>query len=140
VEPGHRIELEPENPAEAATWTPAQGMWRGELLGLTWADADLESGVLAIERTLLELGGKLTEPGRGLHHGRRDSMSTGVPDPFQTVARPVPDSGDIPNVFAVQARWGGWGSNPRPADYERSGMETSSRSRRARRYFGRYSA
>jgi integrase len=78
------VELMPENPAEAATWTPAQarqfidataadplglafrvalltGVRRGELLGLTWACADLESGVLSIERTLLELGGKLTE-------------------------------------------------------------------------------
>ena len=78
------IEMEPENPPEEATWTPAQarqfiaataadplglafrvalltGVRRGELLGLTWADADLDSGVLTIERTLLELGGKLTD-------------------------------------------------------------------------------
>ena len=82
--PAAGIEMEPENPPEEATWTPAQarqfirataadplglafrvalltGVRRGELLGLTWADADLESGVLTIERTLLELGGKLTE-------------------------------------------------------------------------------
>jgi integrase len=82
--PASGVELEPECPAEAATWTPEQarqfiaataadplglafrvalltGVRRGELLGLTWDCADLETGVLSIERTLLELGGKLTE-------------------------------------------------------------------------------
>jgi integrase len=37
------------------------GIRRGELCGLRWADADLDRGVLTVSRTLLQLGGKLTE-------------------------------------------------------------------------------
>ena len=78
------IELEPENPAEAERWTPAQaarflayvaddplglayrvmvlrGCRRAELVGLRWAGADLDRGVLTVQRTLLQLGGKLHE-------------------------------------------------------------------------------
>ena len=51
-----------------------------------------------------------------------NSRRTDVLDPFQTVARPVPASGGIPNIRAGQATWGGWGSNPRPADYEKYGL------------------
>lgn len=86
--------MEPESPPEAATWTPAQarqfiertagdplglafrvalltGIRRGELLGLTWPDADLESGMLAIEYTRLELGGKLAGGGPKTKAGKR---------------------------------------------------------------------
>jgi integrase len=78
------VELEPEQPPEAKRWTPAEaarfirataedpmgllfriailnGERRGELCGLRWASVDLASGVLTIERTMLQLGGKLTE-------------------------------------------------------------------------------
>ncbi len=78
------IELEAENPPEAKRWTPAEaarfiagtasdplglafrvmvlsGCRRGELAGLRWDDADLDQGVLTVSRTLLQLGGKLTE-------------------------------------------------------------------------------
>lgn len=82
--PAAGAELEPERSPEQATWTPDQarqfiaataddplglafrvalltGVRRGELLGLHWSDVDLVTGVASIERTLLELGGKLTE-------------------------------------------------------------------------------
>lgn len=76
------IELEPENPAEAKRWTQAEtrqfitataddpmglmfriavlnGERRGELCGLRWSGADLDAGVLKVEHTILQLGGKL---------------------------------------------------------------------------------
>ena len=79
-----RLELEPEQPPEAKRWTPAEaarfirataddpmgllfriailnGERRGELCGLRWSGVDLTGGVLTIDRTLLQLGGKLTE-------------------------------------------------------------------------------
>jgi integrase len=78
------IELEPESAAEAKRWTPEQaarfiaataadplgllfriavlrGARRGELVGLRWAGADLDRGVLTVERPILQLGGKLEE-------------------------------------------------------------------------------
>ena len=78
------IELEPENPAEAQRWTPAEaarflahvlddpmglmfrvmvlrGCRRAELCGFRWSFADLDRGVLTVKRTVLQLGGKLHE-------------------------------------------------------------------------------
>lgn len=80
------IELEPENPAEAQRWTPAQarrfityaaeagdrlalayrvmvlrGCRRAELVGLRWAGADLDAGVLTVARPIVQLGGTLHE-------------------------------------------------------------------------------
>ena len=78
------IELEPENPAEAQRWTPAEaarflayvaddpmglmfrvmvlrGCRRAELCGFRWAGADLDRGVLTVARPILQLGGKLHE-------------------------------------------------------------------------------
>jgi integrase len=75
------IELEPENPPEARRWTPEQArqfihataddpmglLFRIAILtgerrgGLRWAGVNLTGGVLTIDRTLLQLGGKLTE-------------------------------------------------------------------------------
>jgi len=78
------IELEPENPAEAQRWTPAEaarflhhvaddpmglmfrvmvlrGCRRAELCGFRWAYADLDRGVLTVKRPILQLGGKLHE-------------------------------------------------------------------------------
>jgi hypothetical protein len=52
---------------------------REVLLGLTWADADLDSGVLTIQRTLLELGGKLTEGTPRTRAGERGSTSVRRP-------------------------------------------------------------
>jgi integrase len=37
------------------------GTRRGELCGLRWASADLEAGVLVVDRTILELDGHLVE-------------------------------------------------------------------------------
>ena len=78
------IEVEPENPAEAQRWTPAEaarflgyvaddpiglmfrvmvlrGCRRAELCGFRWSFADLDRGVLTVKRTVLQLGGKLYE-------------------------------------------------------------------------------
>ncbi len=42
----------------APLWTlaAANGMRRGELMGLTWADVDLEAGVVSIDRSTTQLG------------------------------------------------------------------------------------
>ena len=78
------IEVEPENPAEAQRWTRAEaarflgyvaddpmglmfrvmvlrGCRRAELCGFRWSFADLDRGVLAVKRIVLQLGGKLHE-------------------------------------------------------------------------------
>ena len=78
------IELEPESPAEAGRWTPAEaalflvstaddpmglmfrvmvlrGCRRAELCGFRWSFADLDRGVLTVKRPILQLGGKLHE-------------------------------------------------------------------------------
>ena len=78
------IELEPEDPAPAQRWTAGQarqfiaataadplgllyriavltGERRGELCGLRWDAVSPDGGVLTIDRTLLQLGGKLTD-------------------------------------------------------------------------------
>jgi integrase len=82
--PAVGIELEAAERAEAKTWTPAQaqqfidataadplglafrialltGPRRGDLLGLRWSGADLDTGVLTVDHTILQLGGKVTE-------------------------------------------------------------------------------
>jgi integrase len=76
------IEVEPENPAEAQRWTPAEaarflgyvaddpmglmfrvmvlrGCRRAELCGFRCSFADLDRGVLTVKRTVPQLGGKL---------------------------------------------------------------------------------
>ncbi len=78
------VELEPEEHTEAKRWSAAEaakfltylagnplglmfriavlrGERRGELVGLRWSGADLEHGILTIERPILQLGGKLSE-------------------------------------------------------------------------------
>jgi integrase len=78
------IELEPEHPAEAQRWTPAEaarfiastagdplgllyrvmvlrGCRRAELAGFRWAGADLDRGMLTVARPIVQLGGKLVE-------------------------------------------------------------------------------
>jgi integrase len=78
------VELDPETRTEARRWTADQaarflaataddqlglmfriavlrGTRRGELCGLQWASADLEAGVLVVDRTILELDGHLVE-------------------------------------------------------------------------------
>ena len=37
-------------------------------------------------------------------------------------ARPILVSRDVSNIYSGDKRWGGWGSNPRPADYEKPGL------------------
>jgi len=82
------VELEPESAAEAKRWTPAEaarfiayvandslglllriavlrGARRGELVGLRWAGADLDRGVLTVEIPVLQLGGKIHEELKG---------------------------------------------------------------------------
>jgi hypothetical protein len=82
--PCTKIEVEPENPAEAQRWTPTEaarflgyvaddpmglmfrvmvlrGCRRAELCGFRWSFADLDRGVLTVKRTVLQLGGKLYE-------------------------------------------------------------------------------
>src|SRR5262249_8646485 len=90
--PAVAVELEPEAPAPRQRWTPAEaaqfiaatagdpmglmfriavlrGARRGELCGFRWSGADLDRGVLTVERPVLRLGGKATEttarPGAG---------------------------------------------------------------------------
>jgi integrase len=81
------VEMEPENPAEAKRWTPAEaarfiacvaddplgllyriavlrGARRGELAGLRWADVNLDTGVLTVVSTILQLGGTLIIGGK----------------------------------------------------------------------------
>jgi len=78
------VELAPEAKAERQRWTPAEaaqfiavtaddqlglmfrlavlrGMRRGELCRLRWSGADLDTGVLLVEHTVIELDGHLTE-------------------------------------------------------------------------------
>jgi hypothetical protein len=35
--------------------------------------------------------------------------------------QPIPASRDVLNLCSSDTRWGGWGSNPRPADYKKCG-------------------
>ncbi|MDQ2874602.1 MAG: site-specific integrase [Actinomycetota bacterium] len=76
------IELEPGSPAEARRWTPAEaarfiafsaddpmglmfrvavlrGARRGELCGFTWPGTDLDAGVITVQATVLQLGGRV---------------------------------------------------------------------------------
>jgi integrase len=78
------VELEAPEPLQRQRWTPAQarrfltvaaddplglmfriavlrGARRGELCGFRWSGADLERGILLVEKTALQLGGKLVE-------------------------------------------------------------------------------
>jgi integrase len=78
------VELAPEAPPEQQRWTPAQtarfvavsaadplglmlrimvlrGMRRGEVIGLLWASADLDAGILVADHTITEEGGHLVE-------------------------------------------------------------------------------
>ena len=80
--PAMGVELEPEARAEAPRWSPAEasrfldasrgdplhlmfriavlrGLRRGELVGLRWADADLDAGELTLAHTILQLGGRI---------------------------------------------------------------------------------
>jgi integrase len=82
--PCQGVELDPENRTEARRWTAAEaavflqesasdvlglmfriavlrGARRGELVGLRWAGADLDAGVLVVDHTILELDGHLVE-------------------------------------------------------------------------------
>ena len=46
-----------------------------------------------------------------------------LPDVVEGVSamQPILASLDISNFYTVESRWGGWDSNPRPADYEKPG-------------------
>lgn len=82
--PAAGVELDAEARTEAARWTAGEaarflaataddqlglmfriavlrGARRGELCGLRWSGADLDAGVLLVERTILELDGHLVE-------------------------------------------------------------------------------
>jgi len=82
--PAVGIQLEPENPAEAQRWTPAQarqfiektaddrmglmlrvavrkGVRRGELVGLRWENWSAKERSFTLSSTLLQFGGKLTD-------------------------------------------------------------------------------
>jgi integrase len=92
--PAVGLDLEPEAPALRQRWTPAQaarfisataddpmglmfriavlrGARRGELCGFRWAGADLERGVLAVERPVLQFGGKVDESEAKTNAGER---------------------------------------------------------------------
>lgn len=88
------VELEAPQARERDRWTPAQasrfiahvaddpmglmfriavlrGCRRAELVGFRWAHADLDRGVLVVERPILQLGGKLTESSPKTEAGAR---------------------------------------------------------------------
>jgi integrase len=88
------VELGPEEPAEGRRWTPAEaarfidataadpvglmfriavlrGARRSELCGFRWSGTDLDRGVLAVERRVLQLGGKLDESATKTRAGER---------------------------------------------------------------------
>lgn len=92
--PAVAVELDPEEPAPRQRWTPAEaarfisataddpmallfriavlrGARRGELCGFRWAGTDLNRGVLAVERPVLQLGGKLAESEAKTKAGKR---------------------------------------------------------------------
>src|SRR5262249_27866350 len=48
-----------------------RGARRGELCGFRWSGTDLDRGVLAVERPVLQLGGKLTESAAKTKAGER---------------------------------------------------------------------
>jgi len=48
-----------------------RGARRGELCGFRWAGTDLDRGVLAVERPVLQLGGKLAESTAKTRAGER---------------------------------------------------------------------
>lgn len=52
----------------------ASGMRRGELCGLTWADVDLEGGVVSIERSTTSLSGKLVTTTPKNHERRKVAL------------------------------------------------------------------
>jgi integrase len=59
----------------------ATGMRRGELCGLTWADVDLKAGVIAVERSTTQLGGRRVTTTPKNHERRKVSI-----DPTTTAA------------------------------------------------------
>jgi integrase len=92
--PAVAVELDPEAPAPRQRWTPEQaarfitatagdpmglmfriavlrGARRGELCGFRWAGTDLDRGVLAVERPVLQLGGRLAESTAKTRAGER---------------------------------------------------------------------
>jgi integrase len=56
----------------------AHGLRRGEVLGLSWRDVDLERGVLSIRQQLLRAGGRLQLGPVKTSAGRRDLPLLGV--------------------------------------------------------------
>jgi integrase len=103
--PAVAVELDPEAPAPRQRWTPEQaarfiaataddpmglmfriavlrGARRGELCGFRWSGTDLERGVLAVERPVLQLGGKLAESTAKTRAGERlvflDTQTAGL--------------------------------------------------------------
>lgn len=99
------VELAPEAKAERQRWTPAEarrfidcaaddslglmfriavlrGARRGELCGLQWSGADLDNGVLIVDHTILELGGRLVNSTPKTRAGERriylDAETTGL--------------------------------------------------------------
>ena len=103
--PAAGVELDAEARTEAARWTAGEaarflaaadgdqlglmfriavlrGARRGELCGLRWSGADLDAGVLLVERTILELDGHLVEGKPKTRAGERriylDKATTGL--------------------------------------------------------------
>jgi integrase len=99
------VELEPEIKAERQRWTPSEarrfiehvagdslglmfriavlrGARRGELCGPRWSGADLDNGVLIVDQTILELGGRLVDSTPKTRAGERriylDAETTGL--------------------------------------------------------------
>jgi hypothetical protein len=68
---------------------------------------------------------------RALHHvythrieGREDLIGQQIEDvldPSSSIHHIVGLLADFSNLYSGHITWGGWGSNPRPADYEKSG-------------------
>jgi hypothetical protein len=69
---------------------------------------------------------------RALHHvythcidGREDLIGQQIEDvldPGSSIHHIVGLLADFSNLYSSHTMWGGWGSNPRPADYEKYGL------------------
>lgn len=69
-----------EDPAFAVyLWVlAATGCRRGEAFALRWSDVDLERGVVAIRRSISQVGGELREKDTKTHQSRRVAVDEGT--------------------------------------------------------------
>lgn len=70
--------------AEASRWRPlwvlalASGLRRGEVVGLTWDDVDLDAGIVRVERSTTQLGKEVVTTSPKNHERRRVTLDAGT--------------------------------------------------------------